>query len=45
MYPSYNIPSHETFTKELNDEGFIEDDNGIINNVVISDRNVPIDIS
>ena len=44
LYPSYNAPSHEVFTKELNDEGFIEDDKGVIRNAMISDRNVAIDI-
>jgi P4 family phage/plasmid primase-like protien len=43
MYPSYNIPNHETFIKELNDEGYIEED-GIIRNVYISDTNVNINL-
>ena len=35
MYPSYSIPSSETFMKELGDEGFVEDDEGIIYNIKV----------
>lgn len=37
MYPSYSIPNSETFIKVLNDEGFLEDEDGMIHNVNIID--------
>ena len=45
MYPSYNTPNCEAFTKELIDEGYIVEENGVVSNAVLSDRNVQIDIS
>lgn len=44
MYPSFSIPNIETFIKELNDEGYEEDINGVINHVVISDANINISL-
>ena len=31
-------------TKELNDEGFVEDSNGYVKDAVISDKDIAIDI-
>lgn len=37
-YPSYNVPNSEIFIKEMNDEGFVEDDTGLIHGVRISNE-------
>jgi phage/plasmid-associated DNA primase len=35
-FPSYNVPTMETFSKQLNDEDFVEDENGYITNAKIN---------
>jgi len=45
LYPAYNAPSHDVFTKELNDEGFTEDENGFINSAIVSDKDILVNIS
>ena len=44
MYPSYSVPNNETFIKELNDEGFMEDENGIIHDIAALDTENTISI-
>lgn len=41
-YPSYNVPNSEIFIKQLNDEGYREDDSGIVHGIQMLDDMVTV---